>query len=51
MNVCLYTFYYYRHLQALLHCVVTGLNDTDQGVRNSALFAMGQFSEHLQVCK
>lgn len=37
-----------KHLQALLHCVVAGLNDTDQGVRNSALFAMGQFSEHLQ---
>ncbi|CAC5376947.1 IPO4 [Mytilus coruscus] len=37
-----------RHLQALLHCVVTGLNDPDQGVRNGALFAMGQFSEHLQ---
>ncbi|CAG2192297.1 IPO4 [Mytilus edulis] len=38
-----------KHLQPLLHCVVSGLNDPDQGVRNGALFAMGQFSEHLQV--
>ncbi|XP_076111369.1 importin-4-like isoform X2 [Mytilus galloprovincialis] len=37
-----------KHLQPLLHCVVSGLNDPDQGVRNGALFAMGQFSEHLQ---
>ncbi|XP_062580344.1 importin-4-like, partial [Saccostrea cucullata] len=37
-----------RHLQALLQCVVKGLNDQDPGVRNSALFALGQFCEHLQ---
>ncbi|KAK3086441.1 hypothetical protein FSP39_018454, partial [Pinctada imbricata] len=37
-----------RHLQAVLHCVVTGLNDPDHTVRNAALFALGQFSEHLQ---
>ncbi|XP_056015924.1 importin-4-like isoform X2 [Ostrea edulis] len=37
-----------RHLQALLQCVVKGLNDLDSGVRNSALFALGQFCEHLQ---
>lgn len=38
-----------RHLHALLDCVVKGLNDPDPGVRNSALFALGQFCEHLQV--
>lgn len=37
-----------QHLKALLHCVVAGLNDVDHGVRNAALFALGQFSEHLQ---
>ncbi|OWF34795.1 Importin-4 [Mizuhopecten yessoensis] len=37
-----------KHLQAVLQCVVKGLNDPDQQVRNSALFALGQFSEHLQ---
>nr|XP_022312451.1 importin-4-like isoform X1 [Crassostrea virginica] len=37
-----------RHLHALLDCVVKGLNDPDPGVRNSALFALGQFCEHLQ---
>ncbi|ESO82779.1 hypothetical protein LOTGIDRAFT_229803 [Lottia gigantea] len=37
-----------KHLKAVLHCVCKGLNDPDNNVRNSALFALGQFSEHLQ---
>ncbi|XP_033755786.1 importin-4-like [Pecten maximus] len=37
-----------KHLQAVLQCVVKGLNDPEPQVRNSALFALGQFSEHLQ---
>lgn len=37
-----------RHLHALLQCVVKGLNDPDPTVRNAALFALGQFCEHLQ---
>lgn len=51
MFTCILTTYFHfsRHLQPLLHCVVTGLNDSDHGVRNAALFALGQFSEHLQV--
>ena len=28
---------------------VTGVNDPELLVRNAALFAIGQFSEHLQV--
>ena len=38
-----------RYLPAVLQSVCKGLNDPDQHVRNCALFAMGQFSEHLQV--
>ncbi|XP_052817169.1 importin-4-like [Mya arenaria] len=37
-----------KHLQAVLQCVCKGLGDPEQMVRNGALFAMGQFSEHLQ---
>ncbi|XP_071092179.1 importin-4-like [Haliotis cracherodii] len=37
-----------KHLKAILQCVCKGLNDPDPIVRNSALFALGQFSEHLQ---
>ncbi|XP_069113686.1 importin-4-like isoform X2 [Argopecten irradians] len=37
-----------KHLQAVLQCVVKGLNDPEPQVRNAALFALGQFSEHLQ---
>ncbi|XP_050398948.1 importin-4 [Patella vulgata] len=37
-----------KHLKAVLHCVCKGLNDSDNTVRNAALFALGQFSEHLQ---
>ena len=33
----------------MLQSVCKGLSDPDQHVRNCALFAMGQFSEHLQV--
>ena len=38
-----------RYLQGVLQCVCKGLSDPDQNVRNTALFAIGQFSEHLQV--
>ncbi|XP_045193420.2 importin-4-like [Mercenaria mercenaria] len=37
-----------NHIQAVLQCVCKGLSDPDQHVRNGALFAIGQFSEHLQ---
>ena len=39
---------YPRHLQALLHCICSGITDPHPAVRNAALFALGQFSEHLQ---
>ncbi|KAH3769238.1 hypothetical protein DPMN_170487, partial [Dreissena polymorpha] len=37
-----------KYLHAVLQCVCKGLSDPEPLVRNSALFAMGQFSEHLQ---
>ncbi|RUS88757.1 hypothetical protein EGW08_003474 [Elysia chlorotica] len=37
-----------KMLSGMLQTVCTGLNDTSHIVRNSALFAVGQFSEHLQ---
>ncbi|XP_072013320.1 importin-4-like [Amphiura filiformis] len=37
-----------KHLQALLHCICGGITDPHPAVRNAALFALGQFSEHLQ---
>ena len=36
-------------MKVLLECVCRGVNDESQQVRNSALFAIGHFSEHLQV--
>lgn len=37
-----------RYLEKFLEQVVAGFNDPHPGVRNGALFALGQFSEHLQ---
>ncbi|XP_005096783.1 importin-4 [Aplysia californica] len=37
-------------LSQMLQTVCQGLNDPASMVRNSALFAVGQFSEHLQPC-
>lgn len=39
----------YRMLPQMLQMVCQGLNDPSHLVRNAALFAVGQFSEHLQV--
>lgn len=39
-----------RLVQTLISYVMTGLRDPSQAVCNAALFAVGQFSEHLQVC-
>ncbi len=38
-----------RYLKVLVECVFRGLNDESLQVRNAALFAVGLFSEHLQV--
>ncbi|KAL8619425.1 hypothetical protein ACOMHN_011776 [Nucella lapillus] len=35
-------------MKVMLHSVCQGLNDAEPVVRNAALFALGQFSEHLQ---
>lgn len=37
-----------NHLTSLLQAVYNGVKDSERLVRNSALFAIGQFSEHLQ---
>ncbi|KAK3691936.1 hypothetical protein RRG08_047945 [Elysia crispata] len=37
-----------KMLEEMLETVCTGLNDTSHIVRNAALYAVGQFSEHLQ---
>lgn len=39
-----------KYLQAFLQCVCGGINSGKLSVRNAALFALGQFAEHLQVC-
>lgn len=36
-------------LSTMLQTVCQSLSDSDQVVRSAALFALGQFSEHLQV--
>jgi hypothetical protein len=41
----------FRLLYPLLQIVCKGLDDPSQIVRNAALFALGQFSENLQVSK
>lgn len=40
-----------RLLAPLLQIVCKGLEDPSQVVRNAALFALGQFSENLQVSR
>ena len=47
----MYTAYtvYRGQLQALLEFAYRGLQDGDLTVRNASLFAIGQFSDHLQV--
>lgn len=37
-----------KYLRPLLDCIKTGITDTNPVIRNSALFALGQFAEHLQ---
>jgi hypothetical protein len=37
-----------KYLRPLLDCIKTGIIDQNPVIRNSALFALGQFSEHLQ---
>ncbi|KAL5021050.1 hypothetical protein ScPMuIL_000205 [Solemya velum] len=37
-----------KYLQVVLQVVCKGLSDPEHTVRNAALFALGQFSEHLQ---
>uniref|UniRef100_A0A336K9P8 CSON005828 protein n=1 Tax=Culicoides sonorensis TaxID=179676 RepID=A0A336K9P8_CULSO len=37
-----------KYLRALLDCIKVGIVDQTPVVRNAALFALGQFSEHLQ---
>lgn len=37
-----------KYLRPLLDCIKTGITEGDPVIRNSALFALGQFSEHLQ---
>ncbi|XP_076749367.1 importin-4 [Xylocopa sonorina] len=37
-----------KYLESFLRCTCQGITDTIPVVRNAALFALGQFSEHLQ---
>lgn len=37
-----------KYLRPLLDCIKTGITDANPVIRNSALFALGQFAEHLQ---
>ncbi|KAJ6642756.1 Importin-4, partial [Pseudolycoriella hygida] len=37
-----------KYLKIMLNCIKTGIVDPNPVVRNAALFALGQFSEHLQ---
>ncbi|XP_055534571.1 importin-4-like [Wyeomyia smithii] len=37
-----------KYLKALLDVIKTGITDPNPMIRNAALFALGQFSEHLQ---
>lgn len=38
-----------KYLKSFLQCICKGITDPNAVVRNAALFALGQFSEHLQV--
>lgn len=37
-----------KYLEDFLRCICQGINDKNQIVRNAALYALGQFSQHLQ---
>jgi importin-4 len=37
-----------KYLRPLLDCIKTGITSENSTIRNSALFALGQFAEHLQ---
>ncbi|KAG7189765.1 hypothetical protein KM043_017429 [Ampulex compressa] len=37
-----------KYLESFLRCICQGITDSTPVVRNAALFALGQFSEHLQ---
>lgn len=37
-----------KYLRPLLDCIKNGITDSNPMIRNAALFALGQFSEHLQ---
>ncbi|XP_064467073.1 importin-4-like [Ornithodoros turicata] len=37
-----------KHMQAFLHIICQGIRDPDLHVKNSALFALGQFADYLQ---
>lgn len=38
-----------KYLEAFLKCIYNGIRNANVVVRNAAFFALGQFSEHLQV--
>lgn len=38
-----------KYLKLFLQCICQGITEPAPVVRNAALFALGQFSEHLQV--
>lgn len=38
-----------RYLEAFVNCVCEAIKDNSTLVKNAAFFALGQFSEHLQV--
>lgn len=38
-----------KYLEPFLKCVCTAIHNPNPVVRNAALFALGQFAEHLQV--
>lgn len=39
-----------RYLQNFVQVICRGIKDPDSVVRNAALYAVGQYSEYLQVC-
>lgn len=40
-----------KYLEAFINCVCDAIKDSNNVVKNAAFFALGQFSEHLQVCE
>lgn len=45
----LFNYIFVRMLPSMLQTVCQSLSDTNQVVRSAGLFALGQFSEHLQA--